>query len=109
MGTTLDFFFEFASTYSYPAAMRIGALAREAIADADGQEARSRATSTREGRRTPVTGRAGRRQHAPARAAADRFADACPAAFAETVPKDRCSRRPEWIAAPPFPALYKAF
>ena len=26
---TLDFWFEFASTYSYPAAMRIGALARE--------------------------------------------------------------------------------
>ena len=61
MAATLDFFFEFASTYSYPAAMRIGALAREAIADADGQEARSRATSTREGRRTPVTGRSGRR------------------------------------------------
>jgi 2-hydroxychromene-2-carboxylate isomerase len=27
---TLDFWFEFASTYSYPAAMRIGAIAREA-------------------------------------------------------------------------------
>ena len=30
MTPTLDFWFEFASTYSYPAAMRIGALAREA-------------------------------------------------------------------------------
>jgi 2-hydroxychromene-2-carboxylate isomerase len=28
-GATLDFWFEFASTYSYPAAMRIGSLARE--------------------------------------------------------------------------------
>jgi 2-hydroxychromene-2-carboxylate isomerase len=28
-GPVLDFWFEFASTYSYPAAMRIGALARE--------------------------------------------------------------------------------
>jgi 2-hydroxychromene-2-carboxylate isomerase len=28
--TALDFWFEFGSTYSYPAAMRIGALAREA-------------------------------------------------------------------------------
>ena len=27
---TLDFFFEFASTYSYPAAMRIGTLAKTA-------------------------------------------------------------------------------
>jgi hypothetical protein len=61
MAATLDFFFEFASTYSYPAAMRIGALAREAIADADGQEARSRAASTGEGRRTPESRRHGRR------------------------------------------------
>ena len=30
MSRTLDFFFEFASTYSYPAAMRIGELARAA-------------------------------------------------------------------------------
>jgi 2-hydroxychromene-2-carboxylate isomerase len=30
MAPTLDFFFEFASTYSYPAAMRIAPLAREA-------------------------------------------------------------------------------
>jgi hypothetical protein len=30
---------------------------------------------------------------APGRAAADRFANACRAAFAETAPKGRCSRR----------------
>ena len=30
MSGTLDFFFEFASTYSYPAAMRVGELARSA-------------------------------------------------------------------------------
>lgn len=30
MSGTLDFFFEFASTYSYPAAMRIGDVARDA-------------------------------------------------------------------------------
>ena len=32
-------------------------------------------------------------RHAPGRAAADRFANACRAAFAETAPKGRCSRR----------------